>query len=213
MSKSYDLIGLQLKAHLLSTNKPLHDELFATYPADIKFANVKANDHSSGVTEGTFMGDVSSVASNFVAKGLTWTPANIATVTAVRTIAALADLEAITENAIAKDGSGQLYIVVKGEVTSASTQAAIEGVVGRTFSEPSKEFTFAPEAMTLGMCGTVTLGGGALSGTAKVYKVGEATAAPITKAAPAPTSLMSEEPAQETPTEPVAAPAPKAKQK
>ena len=209
MSKSYDLIGLQLKAHLLSTNKPLHDELFTVYPADIKFANVKANDHSSGVTEGTFMGDVSSVASNFVAKGLTWTPAAVKDVTGVRTIAALADLEAITENALAKDGSGQLYLVVKGEVTSASAQAALEAVIGRTFSEPAKEFTFAPSGPALGMYGDVTLSGAALSGSAKVYKAGEATAAA------APAKLSVEQPTEEgaTPSEPApaSAPAPKTK--
>lgn len=187
MAKTYDIIGKTLKKYLETANKELHDIIFATFPEDIKYTDVKKNDQTSGVSDGTWMGTISSETNNFIAKGMTWTPAALADVTGIKTISALNELESIQENAIAKH-EAQLYVVVNGEINAGTVQAAIEAVTKRTFSEPSKELSYgALEEAANGIHGDVTLDGAVYTGSAKVYKVGESTSgAPAAMSVPSP---------------------------
>lgn len=182
MATTYDLIGRRLAKYVQTSTPALYTQCFTPYPSDIVYSDVKLNDKSSGVNEGTSMASMSSQSKNFVARGMTFDPCQLSEFAGVKSIATVKDLEAETNSGICKTADGQLYVVVKGEVNAATAKAVVETVMAHTFFNAANEFNFIACEPTQGIHGTVAMDGLIVKGTAQVYKVGEDTA-PVIPAA------------------------------
>ena len=182
MATTYDLIGRRLAKYVQTNNPALYTQCFTPYPSDIVYTDVKVNDKSSGVNEGASMASLSSQSKNFVARGMTFDPCQLADFSAIKSIAAVKDLEAETTAGICKTSDGQLYIVVNGEVNAGTAKAVVEAAIAHTFFNAANEYSFIACEPTQGIHGTVAMDGLVVKGTAQVYKVGEDTA-PVIPAA------------------------------
>lgn len=173
---TYDLIGKALAKHVQSNHSGLYEQLFGTWPSDITYSDIKANDQSSGVEEGTNMASISSNEKNFVAKGMTFDPVSLADFTGVQSIADKKELEGKGEPGVFKTPDGTLYVAVQDTPDEGKAKAAIEAAMGLTFKDKAAEFEYQASGPAQGIHGTVNLKGFVVTGTVKVYQIGQDTA-------------------------------------